>query len=276
MVYTVSCAGEPPATVPREHSFCSHAIHSDDILIVPDTHKDGRFADNPFVVGEPHLRFYAGCPLVLNGCRLGTLCIVDEAPRKMTQEDIILMKDLAATVEHELTAMHMAIVDGLTGLVNRRGFEALAQNGLNVCRRMQRPASLLFFDLNGFKAINDTFGHAEGDLALRNFANELKRAFRSTDIIGRLGGDEFAVLLLDSSPADTRAVIDRLRLMVKSHNERETRGYELCFSVGHVDHDGMEAADVGKMLRDGDSRMYFDKRGVPDKTGGFPDLPPPG
>jgi hypothetical protein len=99
----------------------------------------------------------------------------------MTQEDIGLMKDLAATVEHELTALHMAIVDGLTGLVNRRGFETLAQNGLNVCKRMQRPASLLFFDLDGFKAINDKFGHAEGDLALRNFASALKQTFRSTE-----------------------------------------------------------------------------------------------
>jgi diguanylate cyclase (GGDEF)-like protein len=267
MVYTVSCAGGQEAPTPREFSFCSHAIASDDIMIVPDTLEDGRFADNPFVVGDPHVRFYAGCPLVLmNGCRLGTLCLLDQTPRKMSREDISLMKDLAATVEHELTAMHMAIVDGLTGLVNRRGFETLAQNGLNICRRMQRPASLLFFDLNGFKVINDTFGHAEGDLALRNFAGALKSTFRSTDIIGRLGGDEFAALLLDSNPADTRAAIERLRTLVRSQNEKERRGYELRFSVGHVDDDGLEAADIGRMLLDGDTRMYVDKRGLSDQT----------
>ena len=261
-VYTVSCAGEQRTPVPRELSFCSHAIQGDDIMIVPDTLEDSRFADNPFVVGEPRVRFYAGCPLVvMNGCRLGTLCLVDETPRTMTEEDIVLMKDLAATVEHELTALHMAIVDGLTGLVNRRGFETLAQNGLNVCRRMQRPASLLFFDLNGFKAINDKFGHAEGDLALRNFASGLKQTFRGTDITGRLGGDEFAVLLLDSSPSDTRAAIRRLRVNIAARNEREKRGYELRFSVGHVDTDGLEAADVSRMLHDGDTRMYFDKHG---------------
>jgi diguanylate cyclase (GGDEF)-like protein len=198
----------------------------------------------------------------MNGCRLGTLCLVDDVPRKMTQEDIGVMKDLAATVEHELTAMHMAIIDGLTGLVNRRGFETLAQNGLHVCRRMQRPASLLFFDLNGFKAINDTFGHAEGDRALRHFADALKRTFRSTDIIGRLGGDEFAVLLLDSSPSDTRAAMQRLRAIVESENERGRRGYALQFSVGHVDTNGLEAADIGRMLLDGDTRMYSDKRAL--------------
>jgi diguanylate cyclase (GGDEF)-like protein len=262
MVYAISCTGEQKAPIPREHSFCSQAIKSDDILIIPDTLADGRFADNPFVAGDPRIRFYAGCPLVMNGCRLGTLCLVDGVPKNMTQEDIMLMKDLAATVEHELTAMHMAIVDGLTGLVNRRGFETLAQNGLNVCKRMRRPASLLFFDLNGFKAINDTFGHAEGDLALRNFATALNQTFRSTDIIGRLGGDEFAVLLLDSTPSDTRAAIRRLRVIVTSQNERERRGYGLRFSVGCVDTDGMQAADIGRMLLDGDTKMYSDKRAL--------------
>ncbi|MCS0609356.1 sensor domain-containing diguanylate cyclase [Massilia solisilvae] len=262
MIYTVACTGEQKAPIPREHSFCSETIKSDDVMIVPDTLADGRFADNPFVLGAPHVRFYAGCPLVINGCRLGTLCLVDDVPRNMTQEDIMLMKDLAATVEHELTAMHWAIVDGLTGLVNRRGFEKLAQNGLNACRRMQRPASLLFFDLNGFKVINDTFGHAEGDLALRNFAGALKLTFRSTDIIGRLGGDEFAVLLLDSSPSDTGAAIQRLRTILKSQDERGRRGYQLRFSVGHVDTDGLEAADIGRMLLDGDTLMYSDKRAL--------------
>lgn len=266
MVHTVSCAGEQPSQVPRELSFCSYAIHSDEIMIIPDTFDDERFAGNPFVIGDPHVRFYAGCPLiVMNGCRLGTLCLVDKIPRKMTQEDIILMKDLATMVEHELTAMHMAIVDVLTGLVNRRGFETMAQSALNVCRRMQRPASLLFFDLNDFKAINDTLGHAEGDLALRNFANALRLTFRSTDIIGRLGGDEFAVLLLDSDPTDTRAAIERLRVAVKSQNETHGCGFELRFSVGHVDYDGLEAADVGQMLLDGDAKMYFDKRGQQKK-----------
>jgi diguanylate cyclase (GGDEF)-like protein len=273
MVYTVSCAGEQPTAVPRELSFCSHAIQSDEIMIVPDTLDDGRFAESPFVVGDPHIRFYAGCPLVMNGCRLGTLCLVDTVPRNMTQEDLILMKDLAATVEQELTALHMAIVDGLTGLVNRRGFEELAQNGLNVCTRMQRPAALLFFDLNGFKAVNDTFGHAEGDLALRNFANALKLTFRSTDIIGRLGGDEFAVLLLDSSPSDTRAAIKRLQIILTSQNERERRGYALRFSVGHVDYDGLETADVSRMLLDGDTKMYVDKRKLSDPMTESPGLP---
>jgi diguanylate cyclase (GGDEF)-like protein len=270
MVYTISCTEEEQSPVPRELSFCSYAIHTDKIMIVPDTLDDVRFADNPFVIGAPHIRFYAGCPLIANGQRLGTLCIVDQVPREMTQDDVVLMKDLATMVEHELTAMHMAHVDALTGLVNRRGFEALAQSGLNVCRDTHRPASLLFIDLNGFKAINDTFGHAEGDLALRHFASALKQTFRSTDIIARLGGDEFAVLLLDSSPADTWATLNRLRANVSSINEKQSQEYELRFSVGHVEYDGREAADVNQMLLDGDTKMYSEKRRLSDEITGCP------
>jgi diguanylate cyclase (GGDEF)-like protein len=95
---------------------------------------------------------------------------------------------------------------------------------------------------------------------LRNFASALRRTFRSTDIIGRLDGDEFAVLLLDSSPSDTRAALQRLRVTINSQNKRERRGYELRFSAGHVDYDGLEVVDVARMLLDGDTRMYFDKR----------------
>ena len=95
---------------------------------------------------------------------------------------------------------------------------------------------------------------------MRNFASALKRTFRSTDVIGRLGGDEFAVLLLDSTPSDTRLAIMRLRDSVTSLNERERRGYELRFSVGHVDHDGPDGANISRMLLEGDNKMYFDKR----------------
>lgn len=67
--------------------------------------------------------------------------------------------------EQELAAAQLATLDDLTLLSNRRGFEALAQHALNVCKRLEKPASLLFFDLNDFKQINDSHGHAEGDRA---------------------------------------------------------------------------------------------------------------
>lgn len=83
----------------RDISFCSHAILDDAIMVVPDAAADPRFADNPLVTGQPHIRFYAGAPLVLNsGLRLGTLCLIDRAPRTLDALELGILgtlRDLA-------------------------------------------------------------------------------------------------------------------------------------------------------------------------------------
>ena len=87
----------------RDISFCGHAILSDATLYVPDTSADARFASNPLVLGDPHLRFYAGAPLrVAGGLRVGTLCIADHAPRHLTDDDLKMLRDLADCLEFQL------------------------------------------------------------------------------------------------------------------------------------------------------------------------------
>ncbi len=89
---------------PRDVAFCAHAILDENVLQVPDTLEDARFADNPLVSGSPHIRFYAGRPLSLaDGSRIGTLCIIDQRPRYLDDEQLALLDDLAALVEAELT-----------------------------------------------------------------------------------------------------------------------------------------------------------------------------
>ncbi len=90
---------------PREISFCGHAIHGSEILCVPDASADPRFADNPLVTHNPHIRFYAGAPLEIEaGQRVGTLCIIASEPRQLTAAEAVVLQDLAQCVVAELRA----------------------------------------------------------------------------------------------------------------------------------------------------------------------------
>jgi diguanylate cyclase (GGDEF)-like protein len=257
-----SCQGLSVSETRRDVSFCGHAILGDGILMVPDALLDERFHDNPLVVNDPRIRFYAGCPLkVANGSMLGTLCLIDVQPRTMDRDDLQLLRDLTRTAEQEIAALQLATMDELTMLSNRRGFMALGQHAINLCtRRMERPASLLYFDLDGFKTINDRLGHAEGDRALVAFAGLLMKTFRDSDVVGRLGGDEFVVLMTDSADAECDVAVKRLQRAVDDYNRTSQRGYEICFSVGEIAYEPIRHSSISALVSDADALMYERKR----------------
>jgi diguanylate cyclase (GGDEF)-like protein/PAS domain S-box-containing protein len=153
-----------------------------------------------------------------------------------------------------------ALTDELTGLKNRRGFVALGDHQLRVARRNGCDVVVLYADLDGFKRINDTFGHAEGDRALREVADVFRSALRDTDVIARLGGDEFTVLLVggDQSTADT--VVDRVRVLLEARNAVPGRAYPLAisFGVARLDHDREMSLD--DLLGAADMSLYATKR----------------
>lgn len=244
---------------PRDVSFCAHAILKDEVLCVEDALMDERFCDNPLVTCEPKIRFYAGCPLRVGSYRMGTFCIIDHKPRRLSSDELKLLKDLAALAEQNLVTEYLALTDVLTRLANRRGFEAFSRHVLAVCRRLSKPATLAYFDLNGFKSINDRFGHAEGDRALRAFAIGLENVFRESDTIARLGGDEFAVLLTDTTPALSELAIARLRAWMDEDNNKVARGYEITFSAGWVEFDALKHECIDDVLAEADAAMYRDK-----------------
>lgn len=245
----------------REVSFCGHAILGDDVLLIPDARNDTRFADNPLVVNDPNIAFYAGCPLrVTNGSKIGTLCLIDREPREFSEEDIGLLRDLAAMAEQEIAAVQLSTLDELTLISNRRGFMDLGLQVLSLCRRKGLPAALILFDLDGFKQINDRFGHAEGDRALVEFAGQLRTIFRDSDVFARLGGDEFAVLMAESGDDNVTAVLSRLRCAVNVHNEEAKRGYDLRFSAGYVLIPSAGDESLEQLLAQADAAMYANKR----------------
>jgi len=256
-----SCVGLDTTETPRSVSFCGHAILKDELLLVPDAREDERFHDNPLVTGAPNIRFYAGYPLTVpDGNKMGTLCLIDTKPRELDDEERDLLRDLAGMAEQELMAVQMASMDELTLLSNRRGFKMLAQHALDACARMDKPATLLFFDLNDFKQINDLYGHAEGDSALKTFADVLRIAFRESDVVGRLGGDEFVALLTGSSHIETTAIMARLKEILEERNATLHRGYAIRFSVGQIEYDPVRHPDIEALLADADKAMYVHKQ----------------
>ena len=256
-----SATGLDASQTPRDISFCSHAILQDEIFLIPDASQDVRFSDNPLVTGAPYIRFYAGCPLKgPDGSKVGTLCIIDREPRQLDAEEQDLLRDLADIVEQELAAVHQANVDELTRISNRRGFEALAQQALGLCKRLDKPASLYFFDLDGFKEINDRFGHTEGDHALGAFAQALKAVFRDSDVIGRLGGDEFTAFLPDTEQVESAMALERLSQAVSELNLASRRGYALRYSVGATVFDHQRHRALADMMIDADIDMYAHKQ----------------
>ncbi|WP_214512746.1 GGDEF domain-containing protein [Pseudomonas brassicacearum] len=258
-----SSAGLDASETPREISFCGHAILQDQILEICDAEQDERFHDNPLVTDKPGIRFYAGHPLGLeDGSKLGTLCLLDTRPRKLNDEERELLRDLARMAEQEMVAVQMASMDELTLLSNRRGFRTLAQHALNVCDRLSRPATLLFFDLNDFKPINDRYGHAEGDNALKTFADVLRIAFRESDVIGRLGGDEFVALLTGSSHVEIAAIMARIKEILDERNAMLQRGYDIRFSVGQIEYDPQRHQSIDTLLADADAAMYTQKQAL--------------
>jgi diguanylate cyclase (GGDEF)-like protein len=232
------------------------------MFIVENAEVDARFSDNPLVTGEPHIRFYAGYPLRgPSGHRLGTLCIIDQRPRELSDADLGTLSDIGEMVAGELGSLQLASTDDLTGLTNRRGFELLAQQALAICRRGGEPASLLMIDMDGFKTINDRYGHEEGDRALIEFGRLLLAVFRESDVVARLGGDEFGVLLTGTSEKDADRALARLNEAVAGRNLNCDKPYPLAFSGGWTPcHADQRHQNLAELLRLADARMYDQKR----------------
>jgi diguanylate cyclase (GGDEF)-like protein len=153
----------------------------------------------------------------------------------------------------------MSITDELTGLPNRRGFFALAEQQLRTAQRSGGSLVLLFADLDGFKMINDTLGHQAGDEALCSMASLFRQSYRDSDIIARMGGDEFAILLVNPTAGGVEAAQDRLQQNLDQFNARENGAYRLKVSIGMAEFEPAVQRSVDALLRLADERMYAAK-----------------
>jgi len=144
--------------------------------------------------------------------------------------------------------------DPLTGLYNQRGFLGAGSEALAVARREGRAAQLAYLDLDGFKAVNDTYGHRIGDIVLRRLGRAIATVTRESDVSARVGGDELVVLLLSASDRDAEEVIGRLTALLDETSEEHLPSVE--FSVGIVEFDPAGDEALEALVERADREMY--------------------
>jgi diguanylate cyclase (GGDEF)-like protein len=154
---------------------------------------------------------------------------------------------------------NLALTDELTGLYNRRGFMALAERQLKLGRRSGRGMLLFVMDVDRLKQINDSFGHLEGDRALKRTAEVLEETFRDSDVVARLGGDEFAVLAIEAAGHCEATIKTRLFERLRSCSAEHSR-YELSLSLGVARFDPRNCSSIGELMAEADHAMYEQKR----------------
>jgi two-component system, cell cycle response regulator len=173
-----------------------------------------------------------------------------------------LVRSLRHSIErHRLQRnLHdLSLRDDLTGLYNRRGFMALAEQHLRLLQR-KGAALLIYIDLDDLKLINDSHGHLEGNRALIVTANVLRTCFRQSDILARLGGDEFCVLMTDAAEDSTEQVRKRLQTRIDFINGLSSWNFRISLSVGIADVPVILRPSLEQLLRTADTRMYEEKR----------------
>jgi diguanylate cyclase (GGDEF)-like protein len=202
---------------PRDISFCTHTIRCNEPLIIRDSTKDPRFLNSPLVVDEPHIRFYAGAPLrTPTGFNIGSLCVIDYIPREPSAEQIDLLQALAKLVVNQLELRQLATTDSLTGLLTRRALLSQAKREFKRLHRYKRAFSVIAFDLDHFKKVNDNHGHPTGDRVIEEVTAACKKHLREQDIFGRMGGEEFCVFLPETNSKAALFVAERMRRTVEA------------------------------------------------------------
>ncbi len=173
---------------------------------------------------------------------------------------IFQIQDISERKRAEAALQSLSLVDELTGLYNRRGFLAVTEQYLESFQRSDNSLVVLYADLDGLKAINDSLGHLEGDRALVRTAEVLKEAFRSSDIIARLGGDEFVLLASVAANESAESLMARLQERIDLANVQRGRPYDLSISIGVAHYDPDEACTIEELMGRADRVMYEEKR----------------
>lgn len=202
-------------------------------------------------------------PLVIDKKSIGLLSLWGENLQKIDiQAASIFGGQVAVAIENAnllQEVQRLAITDELTNVLNRRGFDEVANREFGAAKRYSRPLSLIMLDIDRFKAINDVYGHPIGDEILVEIAARARTKIRETDYISRYGGEEFLILLTEQKPENAKTVADRIRKSVAEQPFNTSVGkITVTISVG-VTGANSQISSISMMIKTVDKALYKSK-----------------
>jgi len=273
--YTVVRAESPKGEIQvgqqydLNETFCENTLRADGAFAVSHTAQSD-IAAHPCAQKFP-LQAYIGAPVLVDGEVYGTINFSGPEPRRrpFSNTDCEIIRQFADWVGHEI-ARHrdhealmdakirmerIASIDDLTGVMNRRAFMERANTEVARFRRTRRPFVAVMIDVDHFKTINDTHGHATGDEVLKKFAAFVGGSLRAVDVFGRVGGEEFCMLLHNTAIDDALLVADRIRNRVSENCRVPPVDWDVTCSMGlTIVQDG--DVDISSLLQRADHALY--------------------
>lgn len=228
--------------------------------LIPDIQADVRWRAIP---GMTWIRSLISAPVIIRGQVAGLINILSATSGFFTPAHAERLSVFSSQVAIAMNnaqlfeqAHHLSVTDSLTELMNRRQFFEVARTELERSRRYRRSLSAMMIDVDHFKTINDTYGHAVGDLALREVARRIKHSVRSVDVVARYGGEEFIVLMPEIALQEACQVAERVRRSVSDEPiEEDTLEIRVTLSIGVAGIDE-QSSNMDILIRYADLALY--------------------
>ena len=238
-VYLFDRSGRAPhQTTASSKGLSGLVIRTGESIYIQDTQLND-YQDTVHFGDKERVRSVLATPMRLRGDVVGMLSAQSYSPNAYKDEDRNLLEMLASYTAIALDNLKLfneiqklAITDALTEIFNRRHLFTLGQREYSRARRLKRPLSVLFIDIDHFKEVNDTYGHKTGDSVLHKIAQIIKNYIREIDILGRYGGEEFVAVLVETTLEEAYLAAERLRIMIPNNFHKDSRFPNLTVSIG--------------------------------------------
>ncbi|MCH4888113.1 sensor domain-containing diguanylate cyclase [Acidaminobacter sp. JC074] len=243
-------------------AYCEMVVGKKQKLEVSNAIKDPVWHDSLYV--DFNFISYYGVPVVWpDGEVFGTLCVIDDKENHFNEEFQSIFREFKLSMEKDLEILmknaeltKAAEFDALTGVYNRRKLDAILEAEFLRSKRTKHVYSTVIMDLDGFKQINDLYGHQMGDKVLMTFAKSFIKRIRKTDFFGRLGGDEFLLICPDTDVQGALNLINSFSADLKANMTKLIKGFDFSYGIASFQDD----QKFEHVLRRADEALYDMKK----------------